>query len=388
MAQSFRRPLIAGVLLLVVALIVSACGASGSAAPSATTPSGPVPSSPTVSVPESSLPTASAVTSSPSASNGSSSEATATSAVGTGASESPLATATEMTGTTGSSASGAATPSASETVTSSTTISATTSGAGSTSLGGSGISNVTYTATEYSYSGPDQVPAGWTQLTLDNQGKESHDLMLYKIDAGKTLQDVTQALAGNGPPDWAHAYGSVTAEPGAKASYLVDLQPGTYVMLSFGQNQQNGPDAAKGMLKLVTVAGTAPAASSMQLPSPDYTINMVDYRFEVTGTLKSGTQTVLLRNSGTELHEAQVVQLKPGTTFEQFQKVLMASNGQQESQIPATPVFGMTLSPGASAYTQATLTPGDYAIVCFLPSAKNDGKPHFDLGMITSVTVK
>lgn len=394
MLQSLRRPLVAGVLLVVLALVVSACAANGAAAPQVATPG-----------------TSSSATTAPLAT-----EATTS---GTGATNSPLATSTdaatsttqptetaivqatstttttEATATIGTSAD--TTPAATGTVesggsgTATATPGATTPGSnsgGAATIEANGISQATYTAVEYSFQGPDQLPAGWTQITLDNQGAAAHDLQLFGIDAGKTLQDVTQSLASNGPPDWAHAYGSIFADPGKQESFIVDLAPGNYVLLSFGNNQQGPPDAAKGMLKMVTVTGIAPAASSVQLPTPDVSINMVDYHFEMTGTMKSGSQTIYLTNTGTEMHEAQVLKLNAGTTFEQFQQLLMASNGQQGSQMPATPVWGMTLSPGASAYGTANLTPGEYAVVCFLPSAKNGGKPHYMLGMISSVTVK
>ena len=376
MHQSYRRPLIAGALLLVLALALSACAANGAAAPSASTP-GVSPGSTAASA------TAGA-TSTVSSGVGSSPVATATLALDATAAQPAATSAGPASGATTTTSGSNSTPSASGT----TSPDASGAGANAATIGSDGLSNATYTAVEYSYSGPDQLPAGWTRLTLDNQGKEKHDIMLYKVAAGKTLEDVTQALAANGPPDWAQSMGSTTAAAGAKSSYIVNLTPGNYVMLSFGDNPQGGPDAAKGMLKMITVSGTAPAASSVQLPKPDVTINMVDYHFEMTGTLKSGSQTLLLSNSGTEMHEAQVVQLKPGTTFEQFQKLLMQSNGQEQQNIPATPVFGMVLSPGASAYTTADLTPGDYAIVCFIPSPKNGGKPHYMLGMISSATVK
>lgn len=370
MSLSLRRPLMAGALLLVLALALSACAANGAAAPSTATPAVSTlgTSAPGASQP-SPAPATTESTSLPAASTAPS-ETPATEPAATAAGTQAAATSTPALGSNGSPV-GTGTPS---------------NGGVTTAAGG--ISEVTYTAVDYSYQGPDQLPAGWTRFTLDNRGKSRHDLMLYKIEAGKTLQDVTQALSAGGPPDWAQSYGSTSANAGTTGSYLVDLAPGNYVMLSFGDNPQGPPDAAQGMVKMLTVTGTPPAAASVQLPQPDATINMVDYHFQVTGTLKSGSQTILLTNGGTEMHEAQVLQLKPGTTLEQFQKLLMQANGSQESQIPATPIWGMVLSPKVSAYSTATLTAGDYVIVCFIPSPKNGGKPHYALGMISPFTVK
>jgi uncharacterized cupredoxin-like copper-binding protein len=398
MSEPLRRPLIAGLVLLILALVVSACAPNaGAIVPGTTTPSGSANASATA-MSTATIESGAATSPLATPTTGESTSPLATPS-GTGTSEPSLTASPEAGSTAGATAqaggaTSGGTPSATRTATTGGTSANNTPAAGTTATEGSGstaangINDVTYSAVEYSFQGPDQLPAGWTRLTLNNQGKASHDMQLYGIDAGKTLQDVTQALSAGGPPEWAHAYGSVTAAPGQKATYTVNLLPGNYVMLSFGNNQSGPPDAAQGMLKLITVTGATPAAGSVQLPTPDVTINMVDYSFQITGTVKSGAQNVLLTNSGTEIHEAQVVKLNEGTTFEQFQKLLMAASGSNESQMPATPAWGMTLSPGISAYSAVSLTPGNYAIVCFIPSAKNGGKPHYMLGMIQSLTVK
>ena len=108
-----------------------------------------------------------------------------------------------------------------------------------------GINEVTFTAVEYSFEGPESIPAGWTRLTLDNQGELAHDLLPVKLAEGKSIDDVMAALEGEGPPEWATLYGQVTAEAGQRASYLTDLAPGNYVLLSFGSSEEGPPDAAK-----------------------------------------------------------------------------------------------------------------------------------------------
>jgi uncharacterized cupredoxin-like copper-binding protein len=250
------------------------------------------------------------------------------------------------------------------------------------------INEVTYVGKEYSFDGPDELPAGWTRLTFDNQGEAAHDMQVFSLDEGKTLQDVLAAL-DQGPPDWINAYGGIAAGPGEQVSYTVNLAPGNYVLMSFGGAPDGAPDVAQGMLKGFTVTGDAADDAAVELPTADVTINMVDYSFQMTGTVTAGQQSVLLTNSGTELHEAQVFKLNEGFTFEEFQQMLMASD-QSESQAepPVTQAWGMILSPGISAYGTLDLEPGEYAVVCFIPSPQNEGKPHYMLGMIQSLTVK
>jgi hypothetical protein len=45
------------------------------------------------------------------------------------------------------------------------------------------------------------------------------------------------------------------------------------------------------------------------------------------------------------------------------------------------------MAKGAAAYVTIDFTPGDYALVCFLPDAK-DGKPHFTHGMVKQIHVE
>jgi hypothetical protein len=45
------------------------------------------------------------------------------------------------------------------------------------------------------------------------------------------------------------------------------------------------------------------------------------------------------------------------------------------------------IAPGMSQSFTADFTPGNYALICFLPDA-TDGKPHFVHGMIQQIAVK
>ena len=45
----------------------------------------------------------------------------------------------------------------------------------------------TYVATEFAFEGPDVLPAGDVTLTMDNQGKQMHELALGELLDGKTM---------------------------------------------------------------------------------------------------------------------------------------------------------------------------------------------------------
>jgi uncharacterized cupredoxin-like copper-binding protein len=266
---------------------------------------------------------------------------------------------------------------------------------------------VTYVATEYAYDGPESLEAGWTHITLDNQGELAHDFILVKLAEGKSIEDVMTALEAEGPPDWAEFYGGVSAGPSASASYYVELTPGNYVALSFGEAEDAPPDAAQGMIANLTIAEASSPAGDPLLPEADASVDLVDYAFGVQGTIDKGEQLLKVSNKGTEMHEIIAFRLNEGMTMEDFMTALEsemggegaasaeepASDASSDSAPPEEPPFeqiGSTfLSPGISTLVNMEFAePGTYVFICFLPSPKNEMQPHFAMGMIEEITVQ
>lgn len=119
------------------------------------------------------------------------------------------------------------------------------------------------------------------------------------------------------------------------------------------------------------------------------TIDMKDYAFDVTGSVTAGTSTVVMKNTGRELHMTSFGLLRAGKTLADVQAAL-----QSEDEAAFGAVFekevdspGGLLSPGQ---TQEVTTPfleaGDYALLCFIPTA-GEGAPHFAKGMINTLEV-
>jgi hypothetical protein len=115
----------------------------------------------------------------------------------------------------------------------------------------------TFVATEFAFEGPDVLPAGDVTFTMDNQGKQMHELVLGELLEGKTIDDV-QALLMKGPPKsppkWFRNVGGTGARPGETGSLDEELTPGTYVMLCFVPDKASKkPHVMLGMMKEVTV---------------------------------------------------------------------------------------------------------------------------------------
>ncbi|MFL5518446.1 MAG: hypothetical protein ACJ8DJ_20005, partial [Gemmatimonadales bacterium] len=94
---------------------------------------------------------------------------------------------------------------------------------------------VSFTATDYGYDGPKEIPAGPTVFRLSNHGKELHHLIIARLDLGKTYDSLLVALKKPGmPPAWVHAVGGPNAiDPGGESNATENLAPGHYAVLCY-----------------------------------------------------------------------------------------------------------------------------------------------------------
>ncbi|HUQ84578.1 MAG TPA: hypothetical protein VM076_25715 [Gemmatimonadaceae bacterium] len=244
-------------------------------------------------------------------------------------------------------------------------------------------SMVSFTAKDYAFEGPDTIPAGLTMFHLTGAGKELHHLSLTKLIEGKTYADLEASLkAGGPPPAWAVPYGGVNpGAPGETTIASIVLEPGNYAVLCWVEGADHKPHLAKGMRKPLTVKESATA--NMTEPTADVTMTLNDYSFTMSKPLAAGRQMIKVENAAAQPHEVVLVQLAPGKTIEDVGKWVMDMKGPP----PGKPIGGIPgFIKGKNAFFEATLTPGDYGMICFLPDAK-DGKPHFEHGMVQTVKI-
>jgi hypothetical protein len=165
------------------------------------------------------------------------------------------------------------------------------------------------------------------------------------------------------------------------------------------------------------------------------TIEMSDFAYSVSGPLITGG-TLQIRNTGQEFHMLGIGRLKPGKTLADLTKALSEAGGPPgggEAGGPSTTATGSAttattragattsastttsaaggqggggqgqdptadiiddvgfpgnfMSPGESVELRVpNLTPGTYALVCFIPS-EGDAAPHFVKGMVNQLDV-
>lgn len=247
------------------------------------------------------------------------------------------------------------------------------------------VQDATYVATEHTFNGPDTLTAGWTRLTLVNEGAEPHHMYVLQLDEGKTIEDVFAALQSEEIPDWISFYGGVmTLMPGQSGSMVINLPPGNYIALCFIPNAEGVPHAALGMVQAITVTGTA--SEAMLEMDADATIELHDFAF-VHGTLTAGEQTLKVTNTGHEPHEMALFKLDEGMSLADIQPYF--GPDAPEGPPPFQEAGGVApIQPGATVYVPVNLEAGTYVALCFITSPANAGAPHLALGMITEIVVE
>jgi hypothetical protein len=246
---------------------------------------------------------------------------------------------------------------------------------------------MTILATDYNFDAPDQVPAGMMTVHLVDNGSELHHVSFIALKDGKSMADLEQAIKAMKPndpsPSWMVDHGGVNAPHpgGGMASATQMLEAGSYALICFIPSPDGVPHFAKGMVRALTVAASTGAA----LPEPvaDIVMSLKDYSFTLSKAISAGKHTIRIESSGAQSHEVQLLRLAPGMKAGDVPAWLAKPNGPPPGEtIGGVPAMAM----GSAAYITADFTPGEYALICFLPDVK-DGKPHFAHGMIQQLHV-
>ncbi len=244
---------------------------------------------------------------------------------------------------------------------------------------------VTITAREYAFEAPHQIPAGVTNFHFLVKGKEPHHGIMVRLDEGKTFDDLAAALKNPGPPpSWAHLEGGMMiGEPVNGSHTTLNLTPGRYALICFIPSADGVPHVAKGMFAPIEV--TASAASTAPEPTSDVTVTLKDYDFAFSTPLTPGEHVIRVETAPGQPHEFVLVRLGEGVTAQQ---VIATEMGQNRGPRPSYTFMGgvAPMEGGRHAFMNVRLDPGTYALICFVPDAK-DGKPHFMHGMMKEFKV-
>lgn len=238
---------------------------------------------------------------------------------------------------------------------------------------------------DYAFTAPDSIAAGWVTLRMTAGTGEFHHVQVVRLDEGHTFDDLAAELAkGEGPPpSWVRLLGGANgADPGATIETSLVLEPGNYALICSIPSADGMPHFMKGMMRPLTVTGTATGAT---VPTPDVTLTMSDSGFALSGPVAAGMRMIRVENSAAMPHEVLIIKLVDGATAASLTTWLM--EGMQGPPPGSGRGGTVALEPGTWNMVHADLTPGNYALVDFIPNPA-DGRPNAAHGMLLDFTVE
>jgi len=260
----------------------------------------------------------------------------------------------------------------------------------------SGVFEAIYRARGNSFTGPDQLPAGFVNITLENGGESGYTLVLLRLKEGSTVEEVVSAVeavdrafaqggdasaAINETLELASIVGDAFAEPGTSYRLGTTLEAGRYI--AYGTAESAEEDAPRvNTHRTLEVTGKPQA----EAPEADQTVQMVDFAFAFPPDIQAGKQTWKVVNNGQQVHHLVLLKLHEGKTMDD----VMAWMENEEGPPPADEAGHVgSMSAGEENFVDFNLTPGDYVAICFMPdhAEDGDGAPHFVHGMMQSFTV-
>lgn len=116
--------------------------------------------------------------------------------------------------------------------------------------------DLSVTMKDFLFDLPETLPAGPRIIKVTNNGPESHELNLLRLEEGKTVEDVKESLAApNGPPPFMPVGGINGLAAGLSGYIEYDFQPGTYVAICNipSPHAEGHPHFTLGMIKGFTL---------------------------------------------------------------------------------------------------------------------------------------
>jgi len=115
---------------------------------------------------------------------------------------------------------------------------------------------LTITMTDFAFALSQPVMAGMHTLQVKNVGNQPHEVVVVKLDDGKTVKDFGAAFApdASGPPPGQAMGGLVGIEEGATGYFTGQFEPGRYGLICFFPDSTTGAmHFTKGMMLDFTV---------------------------------------------------------------------------------------------------------------------------------------
>jgi len=219
---------------------------------------------------------------------------------------------------------------------------------------------------------PDSIAAGLVTLRFRATGE--HALWVVRLPPGKSMGDWLAATRTHDLAPWATTWAG-PAFPGAAgaANATYQFTAGRYLLACLVRDAKGFVHAQKGMVHLLVVVPAHDSAP--RLPTPEITVTLSDYAFELSRPLHSGSQLVRVVNPSGHFHEFRLTRVLAGHTGAEALRWNPGSGVPR----PDEDYGGVSsLPPKTSLLTTVDLPPGEYLFVCV---------PQLEHGMLKVVRV-
>lgn len=117
------------------------------------------------------------------------------------------------------------------------------------------VADVTIKLSDYAFEITGPLTAGRHVVRIEDAGPQMHELVLVKLEPGKTVQQMAAWLEKPvGPPPGSLLNGASPMTVGVANTTTLDLTPGDYGLICFVPDAKDGkPHIAHGMVKQITV---------------------------------------------------------------------------------------------------------------------------------------
>jgi hypothetical protein len=174
--------------------------------------------------------------------------------------------------------------------------------AASASVAAEPSADLTVHLKDFQFDMPDSLPAGVLTVAVINDGPESHEFNIHRLEDGKTAKDVLEFLNGaGGPPPFTPVGGLNGLGTGLKGYAELNLEPGTYIAICMipSPKAEGHPHFTLGMIKQFTVG----SAASYNFPTGKFMradrVDPIGFIFNADGTWQAWDKYMNIVTKGT-----------------------------------------------------------------------------------------
>ena len=241
-------------------------------------------------------------------------------------------------------------------------------------------------ATDTGFEAPDRVAPGLRHLVFENRGTEIHEAMLVKLPDGMRAADFVAAVKGGAlfPKGAVDYSGPGLTSPGESIEIWLSVDPGNYILVCW-----NSGHATSTAVHPFSVQGTRADDAT---PKHDVVVKLVDFRFDVEGELRQGSQVIRVETPGPAMHEVDFYRLHDGHTVADLKRWRKEKSA---GPAPAVALGGALDSHDLTrvVWLRRNFSPGRYVLHCEMPvdsdaSANSAHLSHADVGMVREIEIK